>query len=68
GAQGQAGPAGAQGEVGPQGPVGPPGAQGPQGPVIVSFTFVDAAGVTFVCDDPDGDLNYQCAPQTGGAG
>jgi hypothetical protein len=51
------GPAGETGADGPQGPVG---AEGPQGPAPASFTFT-FGGINYVCTDPDGDGNYQCA-------
>lgn len=60
GAQGPPGPQGAPGADGPVGPVGPAGPAGPPGPAILSFSFVDSAGVTHICTDPEGDLIYTC--------
>ena len=62
GAEGEPGPPGI-GERGPQGETGPPGqdgAQGPPGPPPESFTFT-VLSQNFICTDPDGDGNYQCA-------
>lgn len=57
--------------IGPQGPpgetvVGPQGAPGTPGAAPGSITFV-AAGVTYTCTDPDGDLAYECQQQMVGA-
>jgi hypothetical protein len=68
GTQGDRGAAGTDGANGAAGADGAPGAQGATGatgatgPPIASFTFTDPAGVVQVCTDPDGDLNYACAP------
>lgn len=64
GPQGETGPRGPAGQDGAQGLQGEPGAQGatgPQGPAVVSWTFVDGTGLSHVCSDPDGDLNYTCS-------
>ena len=49
--------------VGPAGEPGAPGAPGAPGPAVVSWDFV-FEGVTYSCDDEDGDLDYDCEPDT----
>lgn len=73
GAIGPPGPTGLQGDTGPVGPAGPAGPTGPKGdkgdkgdpgaagyPGEFTFTF---GPFTYTCTDPDGDHNYDCAPQ-----
>jgi hypothetical protein len=61
GAQGPAGPQGPPGPQGEQGPQGPAGPQGAQGPPVGSFT-ITVGPRTFVCADPEGDMQYTCEP------
>lgn len=63
GADGTPGADGAAGTPGAPGTPGTPGATGATGPAIASWTWTDpTSGVVFTCTDPDGDLNYACAP------
>lgn len=59
GADGAAGPQGEPGPAGPQGDTGPEGEPGPA-PTSWTFTWV---GTEWRCEDPDGDLSYECSPQ-----
>lgn len=61
GATGPAGSDGANGAPGADGAVGQPGANGADGQPPRSFTFTNL-GVTYTCDDPEGDGDYTCTP------
>lgn len=74
GAAGDPGPTGAQGDPGPAGAQGPAGATGPagaDGQPPLSWSYVDALGISYTCNrtdpfDPTAPT-YSCAPTPIGA-